>query len=111
MWSHTLAMPSNLDGAETGSHPTVGQVYLRQFRLPGHEKPGWPTARLSLREGIKDEVWTLPVFDEQFRAEGVPEFSSDRFTEVMDAVEPEWDAALNQDKTVDEALDDAGRSS
>ena len=66
-----------------------------------------PTARLSLRAGLADKVWTLPVFDKQFQAEGVPEFASTAFSEIMGAVEPAWSAALNGDQPVQEALDQA----
>jgi multiple sugar transport system substrate-binding protein len=106
MWSHTFAMPKGIEpGKMEGAQRLV--KYLSDHSDTWTRRAGMPTARLSLREGLMDDVWTLPVFDEQFRKEGVPEFSSPRFTEIMGAVEPEWSACLNGDKPVQQALDDA----
>jgi hypothetical protein len=52
-------------------------------------------------------VWTLPVFEKQFKAEGVMEFGSIKWNEIMGAAEPAWSAALSKEKSVQEALDTA----
>ncbi len=106
MWSHTFAVPKTLQGEELDAAKRIIKC-LSDNSTTWTEKAGMPTARLSLRAGLADKVWTLPVFDKQFQAEGVPEFSSTRFSEIMGAVEPAWSAALNGDQPVQEALDQA----
>ena len=106
MWSHTFVI-SSLIAPEKRDAALKQLQYLSDHSNLWTQKAGMPAARLSKREGLMDQVWTLPTFDKQFKEEGVMEFPSDRFTEAMGAVEPEWSAALNQDKTVQQALDDA----
>jgi ABC-type glycerol-3-phosphate transport system substrate-binding protein len=109
MWSHTFAAPRDLEGAKLDATMRLIK-YLSDHSDYWTANAGMPTARISLRdEDLKAEVWTLATFDEQFRAEGVMEFSSDQFSEIMDAVEAEWSAALTQQKTVEEALNDAAQ--
>lgn len=106
MWSHTFAMPKGLAGDKLDANRKLVK-YLSDNSNIWTEKAGMPCARLSKRAGLMEKVWTLPVFDKQFKAEGVMEFASPKFSEIMGAVEPEWSAAFNQDKTVREALDAA----
>ena len=106
MWSHTFAVPSTLEGDKLDAAKRIVKC-LSDNSSTWTEKAGMPTARLSLRAGLADKVWTLPVFDKQFQAEGVPEFSSPKFSEIMGAVEPAWSAALNGDQPTQEALDQA----
>ncbi|MBV7334432.1 extracellular solute-binding protein [Chloroflexi bacterium TSY] len=106
MWSHTFAVAKDVDAEKRDAALRLLQ-YLSEHSDTWTEQAGMPAARLSRREGLMDTVWTLPTFDKQFKEEGVMEFASDRFTEIMGSVEPEWSAALNQDKTVDVALNDA----
>jgi multiple sugar transport system substrate-binding protein len=108
MWSHTFAAPATLEGDELNAVKRIVKC-LSDNSQTWTEQAGMPTARLSLRAGLEDKVWTLPTFDQQFRAEGVPEFSSVRFSEIMGAVEPAWSAALNNDEPVDQALDQAAQ--
>lgn len=106
MWSHTFAVPKTLQGEELDAAKRIIKC-LSDSSSAWTEQAGMPTARLSLRAGLADKVWTLPVFDQQFQAEGVPEFASSHFSEIMGAVEPAWSAALNGDQPVQEALDQA----
>jgi len=106
MWSHTFAVGKNVTDAKLDAAKRIIKC-LSDNSGTWTEKAGMPTARLSLRAGLADKVWTLPVFDKQFKAEGVPEFASPKFSEIMGAVEPAWSAALNGDQPVQEALDQA----
>jgi ABC-type glycerol-3-phosphate transport system substrate-binding protein len=106
MWSHTFGVPKTLQGEELDAAKRIIKC-LSDSSATWTEQAGMPTARLSLRAGLADTVWTLPVFDQQFQAEGVPEFASPRFSEIMGAVEPAWSAALNGDQPAQEALDQA----
>ena len=107
MWSHTLAVPRTVTGAELEATERL-IAYLSDHSNRWTAEAGMPTARLSLRdETLKEQVWTLASFDEQFSAEGVTEFSSDRFSEVMDAVTAAWSSALAGQATPQEALDGA----
>lgn len=104
MWSHTLAAPSGIADDKLSAVKKLIQ-YLSDHSATWTEKAGMPCARLSKREGLADKVWTLPVFDAQFKKEGVMEFASTAFNEIMGAAEPAWSSALSQEKTVKEALD------
>lgn len=106
MWSHTFAAPAMLEGDKLDAVKRIVKC-LSDDSSTWTLEAGMPTARLSLRAGLGDQVWTLPTFDQQFRAEGVPEFSSSKFSEIMGAVEPAWSAALNNDEPVTQALDQA----
>lgn len=106
MWSHTFAAPATLDGDKLDAVKRIVKCLSDNSTL-WTEGAGMPTACLSLRAGLEDKVWTLPVFDEQFRKEGVTEFASTKFSEIMGAVEPAWSAALNGDEPVSQALDQA----
>ncbi len=106
MWSHTFGVAKSVEGEKLDAAKRIIKCLSDNSAL-WTEKAGMPTARLSLRAGLADKVWTLPVFDKQFQAEGVTEFASTRFSEIMGAVEPAWSAALNGDQPVQEALDQA----
>ena len=107
MWSHTLAVPRTVTGKELEATERL-IAYLSDHSNRWTAEAGMPTARLSLRdETLKEQVWTLASFDEQFSAEGVTEFSSDRFSEIMDAVTAAWSSALAGQATPQEALDAA----
>ncbi len=107
MWSHTFAVSKDVKGEELEAALKLLQ-YLSDHSDTWNRKAGMPAARLSKREGLMEQVWTLPIFDKQFREEGVMEFSSDRFSEILGACEPEWSAILNNDKSVTEGLEAAG---
>lgn len=107
MWSHTLAVPQNVEGEKLEATMRLIK-YLSDHSDTWTAEAGMPTARLSLRnEGLKEQVWTLASFDEQFTAEGVMEFSSDRFSEIMDAVSAAWSSAFTLQASPEEALNDA----
>ena len=107
MWSHTLAVPNSVEGPELEATERL-IAYLSDHSDQWTAEAGMPSARMSLRdESLKEQVWTLATFDEQFTAEGVTEFSSDRFSEIMDAVEAAWSSALANQMSPQEALDSA----
>jgi hypothetical protein len=81
--------------------------YLSDHSNIWTEKAGMPCARISKREGLAEKVWTLPVFDKQFKAEGVMEYNSPKFNEIDAAIGAAWSSALSQEKSVNEALDTA----
>lgn len=104
MWSHTLAVPAKIDDNKLTAVKKLIQ-FLSDHSATWTEKAGMPCARLSKREGLEEKVWTLPVFNAQFKEEGVMEFSSTKFSEIMGAAEPAWSSALSGEKSVKEALD------
>lgn len=104
MWSHTLAAPKNITPDTLEAVKKLIQ-YLSDHSSTWTEKAGMPCARISKREGLAEKVWTLPVFEAQFKKEGVMEFGSPKFNEILGAAEPAWGSALSQEKTVKEALD------
>jgi multiple sugar transport system substrate-binding protein len=107
MWSHTFAVPQTVEGEKLEATKRLIK-YLSDNSRTWTAKAGMPTARLSLRDdSLKAEVWTLDTFDKQFQSEGVTEFASDRFTEIMDAVSAAWTSALTEQTSVQDALNDA----
>lgn len=104
MWSHTLAAPKAISDEKLAAVKKLIQNLSDNSNI-WTEKAGMPCARISKRAGLAEKVWTLPVFDKQFKAEGVMEFASPKFNEIMGAAEPAWSSALSQEKSVKEALD------
>lgn len=104
MWSHTLAVAKDITDEKLGALKKL-ITHLSDNSNIWTEKAGMPCARISKREGLSEKVWTLPVFTEQFAKEGVMEFQSTKFNEIMGAAEPAWGSALSKEKTVKEALD------
>lgn len=107
MWSHTLAVPKSISADKLKANKRLIQ-YLSDNSDIWTEKAGMPCARISKRAGLMDKVWTLPVFDKQFKAEGIMEFGSPKFNEIDAAVGAAWSSALSKEKSVNEALDTAG---
>ena len=82
MWAHTLAVTSNIE-------PDVLDATMRLIQFLSDNsrehsiKTGMPSARLSLRDAeLADLIWTFDTLTTQMAAEGVPEYQSERFTEV-----------------------------
>jgi ABC-type glycerol-3-phosphate transport system substrate-binding protein len=106
MWSHTFAVSKNISPEKLEGVKKLIKN-LSDNSATWTEKAGMPCARLSKRVGLEDKVWTLPVFDKQFPEEGVMEFGSPKFSEILGAAEPAWSSALSREKPVKEALDTA----
>ena len=109
MWSHTLAVTSNIE-------PDVLDATMRliQFLSDNSKehsiKTGMPSARLSLRDG---RIWRFDLdfgtLTTQMAAEGVPEYQSERFTEVENIMGAAYSSIFTGQQTVEEGLDDAAQ--
>ena len=107
MWSHTLAVASNIDPNTLDATLRLIQ-YLSDNSKQHSINTGMPSARLSLRtDDLKDQIWTFTVLSEQMASEGVPEFQSERFTEVENIMAAAYSSIFSGQQTVEEGLDDA----
>ncbi len=109
MWSHTLAVTSNIE-------PDVLDATMRLIQFLSDNsrehsiKTGMPSARLSLRDAeLADLIWTFDTLTTQMAAEGVPEYQSERFTEVENIMAAAYSSIFTGQQTVDEGLDDAAQ--
>ena len=109
MWSHTLAVTSNIE-------PDVLEATMRLIQFLSDNsrehsiKTGMPSARLSLRtEDLADQIWTFGALTTQMAAEGVPEYQSERFTEVENIMGAAYSSIFTGQQTVEEGLDDAAQ--
>ncbi len=107
MWSHTLAVASNIDPDTLDA--TLRLIQFLSDNSKQHSiNTGMPSARLSLRtDDLKDQIWTFAVLSEQMASEGVPEFQSERFTEVENIMAAAYSSIFSGQQTVEEGLDDA----
>ena len=108
MWSHTLAVASNIEQATLDA--TLRLIQFLSDNSKEHSiKTGMPSARLSLRtEDLADQIWTFGPLTTQMAAVGVPEYQSERFTEVEDIMAAAYSSIFTDQQTVEEGLDDAG---
>jgi len=109
MWSHTLAVTSNIE-------PDVLDATMRLIQFLSDNsrehsiKTGMPSARLSLRDAeLADLIWTFDTLTTQMAAEGVPEYQSERFTEVENIMGAAYSSIFTGQQTVEEGLDDAAQ--
>ena len=108
MWSHTLAVSSNIEQATLDA--TMRLIQFLSDNSKEHSiNTGMPSARLSLRtEDLADQIWTFGTLTTQMAAEGVPEYQSERFTEVENIMAAAYSSIFTGQQTVEEGLDDAG---
>ena len=108
MWSHTLAVTSNIEPDVLDATMRLIQ-YLSDNSKEHSIKTGMPSARLSLRtEDLSEQIWTFGTLTTQMASEGVPEFQSERFTEVENIMSAAYSSIFTGQQTVEEGLDDAG---
>lgn len=104
--SHVLYWPASLTGEKLEWARKLA-IYLSEQGLywaTSGQVPG----RLSQRAQLDPEVFPSNIaIGRAFEEYGVPELASPYSTELVAAFEPEIDAALNNLKTIDQALNDA----
>ena len=106
MWAHTLAVTSNIELDVLDATMRLIQ-YLSDNSREHSIKTGMPSARLSLRDAeLGDLIWTFETLTTQMAAEGVPEYQSERFTEVENAMGAAYSSIFTGQQTVEEGLDD-----
>ena len=106
MWAHTLAVTSNVEPDVLDATMRLIQ-YLSDNSREHSIKTGMPSARLSLRDAeLGDLIWTFETLTTQMAAEGVPEYQSERFTEVENAMGAAYSSIFTGQQTVEEGLDD-----
>ena len=107
MWSHTLSVASNIE--QDTLDATMRLIQFLSDNSKAHSiNTGMPSARLSLRtEDLADQIWTFGTLSTQMAAEGVPEYQSERFTEVEDIMAAAYSSIFTGQQTVEEGLDDA----
>ena len=107
MWSHTLSVASNIE--QDTLDATMRLIQFLSDNSKEHSiNTGMPSARLSLRtEDLADQIWTFGTLSTQMAAEGVPEYQSERFTEVEDIMAAAYSSIFTGQQTVEEGLDDA----
>lgn len=107
MWSHTLAVAANIEPDTLDA--TLRLIQFLSDNSKQHSiNTGMPSARLSLRtDDLNDLIWTVAVLSEQMASEGVPEYQSERFTEVENIMAAAYSSIFSGQQTVDEGLDDA----
>ena len=107
MWSHTLSVASNIE--QDTLDATMRLIQFLSDNSKDHSiNTGMPSARLSLRtEDLADQIWTFGTLSTQMAAEGVPEYQSERFTEVEDIMAAAYSSIFTGQQTVEEGLDDA----
>ncbi len=107
MWSHTLAVAANIEPATLEATQRLIQ-FLSDNSKEHSVNTGMPSARLSLRtDDLKDQVWSFAVLTEQMATEGIPEYQSERFTEVENIMAAAYSSISSGQQTVSDALDDA----
>ena len=107
MWSHTLAVASNIESDTLDATLRLIQ-YLSDNSKQHSVNTGMPSARLSLRtDDLKDQIWTFATLTDQMASEGVPEYQSERFTEVENIMAAAYSSIFSGQQSVDEGLDDA----
>jgi len=107
MWSHTLAVAANIDPDTLDA--TLRLIQFLSDNSKEHSvNTGMPSARLSLRtDDLKEQIWSYATLTDQMAAEGVPEYQSERFTEVENIMAAAYSSISSGQQSVDEALDDA----
>lgn len=107
MWSHTLAVTANIDPDTLDA--TLRLIQFLSDNSKEHSvNTGMPSARLSLRtDDLKEQIWSYATLTGQMAAEGVPEYQSERFTEVENIMAAAYSSISSGQQSVDEALDDA----
>jgi len=104
--SHVLYYPASLTGEKLEWARQLA-IYLSEQGLYWATS-GQVPARLSQRAELDPEVFPSNIaIGRAFEEYGVPELPSAYSTELVAAFEPEIDAALNNLKTIDQALNDA----
>ena len=107
MWSHTLAVSANIDQETLDATMRLIQ-FLSDNSLEHSINTGMPSARLSLRtEDLEDKIWSFGTLTSQMAAEGIPEYQSERFTEIENIMAATYSAIASGMQDVDSALDDA----
>jgi len=107
MWSHTLAVSANIDQETLDATMRLIQ-FLSDGSLEHSINTGMPSARLSLRtEDLADKIWSFGTLTSQMAAEGIPEYQSERFTEIENIMAATYSAIASGMQDVDSALDDA----
>jgi ABC-type glycerol-3-phosphate transport system substrate-binding protein len=106
--SHVVYFPSTLSGDELEAAREL-VVYLSEQGLYWATS-GQVPARISQQEALDPEVFPSNiVIGSAFQEYGIPELPSPYSIELVDAFQPEIDAALNGLKSIDAALEDANR--
>ena len=104
--SHVIYMPSSLSGEKLEAAKRL-IAYLSDQGLYWAQS-GQVPARVSQQAELNPETYPSNiVIGQAFQDYGVPELPSAYSIELVQAFEPEIDAALNGLKSIDEALDDA----
>ena len=109
MWAHTLAVASNTDPDTLEA--TMRLIQFLSDNSKEHSiKTGMPSARLSLRtEDLADQIWTFGTLTSQMAAEGIPEYQSERFTEVENIMAAAYSSIFTGQQSVEDGLNDAAQ--
>lgn len=104
--SHVIYMPATLSGEKLDAAKRL-IVYLSEHGVDWAAS-GQVPARISQQEALDPETYPSNIaIGRAFQEYGVPELPSPYSIELVAAFEPEIDAALNNLKTIDQALNDA----
>ena len=109
MWAHTLAVASNTDPDTLEA--TMRLIQFLSDNSKEHSiKTGMPSARLLLRtEDLADQIWTFGTLTSQMAAEGIPEYQSERFTEVENIMAAAYSSIFTGQQSVEDGLNDAAQ--
>lgn len=106
--SHVIYTPSSLGGEKLEAAQRLVK-YLTDHGLTWATS-GQPPARLSEREALTlEEYPSTKVFSDSFARQGRYDTAHVAIQEIQAAYEPELDAAWNNTKSVEEALNDANK--
>ncbi|MBV7330194.1 ABC transporter substrate-binding protein [Chloroflexi bacterium TSY] len=103
MSAHVMAIPNGVDEERTGPAGDL-ITWLSEHGLEWANS-GQPPARLSQQNSEQlQSHWHTGVFSRQFQEIGRTERQHVNITEIQEAYQPEFEAALTDQKTIDEAL-------
>lgn len=106
--SHVIYAPTSLEGEKLDAAKRLID-YLSQNGLVW-ATAGQPPARISEQEQLTAEEFpSTTMFKDSFMAEGRYYTAHPAIQEIQQGYEPELDAALNDIKSVDQALEDANK--